>query len=237
MGAPLPRMRNYWIDTSLGRVAFTAETPDPAVLLVHGFRRELRHVIDWRDRIPGLGFLNLPGHSGFPELAEVSVQAWVAAWREALGVMSERPFLLAESMGAVLSMCLPARAVVAVEPLLSVDDLWPQHETIARARARGIDIGAAYEALFNEPYDWVLERISAPTLVIAGDMPLLPRRPLPFAPSLLTDADFAHYAAHPLVEAHRIPGGHTLFDQNPQGVMALTLPFFEKHGWRGAQSA
>lgn len=224
------KMSNYVVRTSRGPVYFHAEERSPRVMLIHGFKRSPRHVAAWRQRIPGLGLISLPGHGDAPELDEVSIETWVAAWREALSNLGGPKLLIGESLGAIVAMCLPARAVVAVEPLLGVEHIWPQHQVMRNARARGMEIGAAYEALFDSSYDWVLDRISAPTLVIAGQTPLLPPRPLDVAPSLLTDEDFDRYAAHPLVEARRIPGGHTLLDENPDGVMELVAPFLAAHG-------
>lgn len=229
-------MQHFVVTTARGKVVFTSETRTPDILLIGGFKRQLRHLLRWYGRLPGLGVITLPGMDVSPELDELSVAAWAEAWREALRVLPSPPVVIGESLGAMVAMCLPARAVVAVEPLLSVDQLWPQHQFIRVARARGLDIPVAHEALFEQSYDWVLDRIAAPTLVIAGDMPLLPERRTPVAPSLLSDADFARYAAHPLVEAHRIAGGHTLLDENPQGVLALATPFLARHA-AAAQSS
>jgi pimeloyl-ACP methyl ester carboxylesterase len=161
-------------------------------------------------------------------LDEVSLEAWIDAWREALGRLPGPHYLIAESLGAMVAMCLPARAVVAVDPLLSVDQIWPQRRALVEM---GDSNPPAYRALFDHPFDWVLERISAPTLVIAGDEPLLPERATARPPSLLTDADLERYAAHPQVEALRIPGGHALLDENPGEVLALATAFFRQHGW------
>ena len=229
-------MKTYVFETSRGRVFMLAESPRPATLVIHGFKRRPRLLGWWRDRFPSPGFLALPGHGGAPELDEVSMAAWIDAWGQALGLFATPPAIVGESLGAILGLSLPARAVVAIEPLLSVDQLWPQQQVIRKARARGMEIGPEYEALFDRSYEWVLDRISAPTLVIAGDLPLMPERETPVAPSLLTDADFARYAAHPLVEAHRIAGGHTLMDENRPGVLALASPFLARHAAEG-QSA
>ena len=146
-------------------------------------------------------------------------------------MLPQPPLLIAESLGALVAMSLPSRAVIAVEPPLSVDQLWPLHETIRRARARGVVIDPGLEALYEQPFHWVLERISAPTLVLAGLEPLMPPRKVQPEPSLLTDEDFAAFARHPLVEAHRIKGGHTLLDHNRDGVMAAAKGFMTRHGY------
>lgn len=222
-------MQNFIIHTRRGRVVFTGKTAEPTILLAHGFARGASWLHGWIDRLPGLAIMRLPGHDGVPELDEISVEAWIEAWQEALGRLPGPHFLIAESLGAVVAMCLPAKAVVAVEPLLSVDQIWPQRRSMEAAGSR---VPPAYAALFDHPFDWVLERISAPTLVLAGTEPLLPERPIRTAPSLLTDADFDRYAAHPKVQALRIAGGHTLLDENPDTVQALAARFFEQHGWR-----
>jgi pimeloyl-ACP methyl ester carboxylesterase len=225
-------LRNYVATTSEGRAVFSAETAAPRVLLIHGFKRQAGQLAAWRDRIPDLGFVHLPGHSGAPPFSEVSIEAWISGLRQMIAAaFPEPPLIVAESLGAIVAMSLPSRALIAVEPPLSVDQLWPLHRTIRNARARGIEIEPAMEALFEKPFTWTLDRISAPTLVLAGDEPLLPERPIHREPSLLTDEDFAAYARHPMVEARRIPGGHTLMDHNRDGVMAASRDFMIRHGY------
>ncbi|THD78853.1 MAG: alpha/beta fold hydrolase [Phenylobacterium sp.] len=221
-------MMTYRVKTRRGEVGYIAKTQHPPVLIVHGFRRSPTHLRVLRDWIPDLGFIPLPGHGGAPQLDELSMEAWIEAWREAIPYAGPAPLLIGESLGAILAMSLPARAVVAIEPLLSVKDLWPQHKLIREAQARGTVIDPAEVALFERPYDFVLDNISAPTLVLAGDIPLLPERELEDPPSLLTDEDFARYAAHPLVEAHRIPGGHTLLNEDAAGIMERVIQFFAR---------
>ncbi len=224
-------MRNYVVNTAEGRVVFTAESPAPNVLLFHGFKREANQLLHLRRLIPDLAFVHLPGHSNAPRLREASLETWIRAFREMVAVLPRPPLILAESLGAIVAMSLPARAVIAVEPPLSVDQLWPVHRSIRDARAHGVDVEPELEALFETPFNWVLDRIGAPTLVLAGNRPLLPERDTDHAPSLLTDEDFAAYARHPLVEAHRIPGGHTLLGHNLRGVMAAARPFMLSHGF------
>jgi pimeloyl-ACP methyl ester carboxylesterase len=218
-------MRRYLVHTSRGQVLFEGSSPSPRTILFHGFRRNPAHLHHWRRRLPSAAFGFLPGHGGAPDVDAVSVSAWAEAWREAFQTIGSPHTVIGESLGGLLAMCLPAQATVAVEPLLSTDSIWPQHETMRMARARGMEFTAAEEALFDKPYDWILDRISAPTMIIAGDVPLLPPRPLPTAPSLLTVADFERYAAHPKVTAARIPGGHALMDESPDEVERLIRQF------------
>ncbi|THD58903.1 alpha/beta fold hydrolase [Phenylobacterium sp.] len=227
-------MQNHFTATSEGRAVLSADGPHPRVLMIHGFKRQAAQLLPWRARIADLGFLHLPGHSGAPEFSEVSVEAWIRGFRELLATFPEPPLIVAESLGAIVAMSLPSRALIAVEPLLSTHQLWPLHRTIRNARARGVEIDPALEALFDKPFDWAPARISSPALVLAGLEPLLPERPVFPEPSLLTDEDFAVYAGHPLVEAHRIAGGHTLLDHNPEGVLSAGAAFMARHGFRPA---
>ena len=59
----------------------------------------------------------------------------------------------------------------------------------------------------------------------------MPPRLITPSPSVLSDEDFAAYARHPLVEAHRIPGGHTLLDHSRDEVMAAAADFMARHGY------
>ena len=228
---PQAPLSNYVVETSLGRAVYSAESRAPRVLMIHGFKRRAGQLVSWRQRIPGLGFLHLPGHSGAPPFTEVSIAAWIAGLGEVFASFAEPPLVIAESLGAIVAMSLPYRALIAVEPPLSVDNLWPLHRTIAAARARGVEIEPEMLSLFEAPFTWTLERISAPTLVLAGLDPLMPERAYSREPSVLTDEDFAAYAAHPLVEAHRIVGGHTLLDHSAEAVMATAAPFMIRHGY------
>lgn len=221
----------YIADTTEGRIGYVARRQPARTIMIHGFGRKPSTLFPWLDLIPDLGFLQLPGHGAAARFRETSLESWIRGLGQLLATLPEPPLIIAESLGAIIGLSLPARAVIAVEPPLSVDQLWPLHQSIARARARGVEIDPAVENLFEKPFHWVLDRISAPTLVLAGQEPLMPPRDIMREPSLLTDEDFAAYAAHPLVEAHRIPGGHTLLDHSREAVMAASADFMARHGY------
>lgn len=227
-------MQNYAVETTRGSVVFSSETREPNVLLIHGFKRAADQLAPWHTRIPNLAFVHLPDHSGSPKLDEVSIAAWTDALDQMMKVFKRPPLILAESLGSILALSVRSRAVIAVEPLMSTDQLWPLHRTLRSAPAKGVEIDDDLMSLFDKPFDWVLDRIRSPTLVIAGLTPLLPERDVRPEPSLLTDEDFARYAAHPMVEARRIPGGHNLLDHNPEGVMAAAADFMARHGYLNA---
>lgn len=225
------RLQSYRVETPLGPVFYKGETSAPKVLMIHGFMREPLGLYAWRERIPGVGFVHLPGCGGATDLTEVSLQAWIASLDAMMARFPTPPLLIGESLGAVIAMSVRSRAVIAIEPLLSIHKLWPIHATLRQFRTRGVVIPTGHDRLFDDPLHWVLERIRSPTMVIAGDEPLLPPRDMDEAPSLLSDEDFATYAAHPLVQAQRISGGHNLLDHHPDGVMTSTEAFMRDHGY------
>jgi hypothetical protein len=225
-------LKTFYIDTRHGRVLYAAETMRPRVLLFHGVRRVTPQLEPWRARIPDLGLVSLPGHGRAPPFAEVTLEAWIAGFTEMLAHWEEPPLLIAESLGAMVAMCLPGKALIAVEPLLSTHQLWPLRRTIRSARASGLGFSEDLEALFARPFHWALARLQPPTLVLAGQEPLMPERAVFPTPSLLSDEDFQAYAAHPRVEAAiRIPGGHTLMDFSQDAIMAVSADFRRRHGY------
>lgn len=220
-------VQTYRYQSTLGPLFYSAPLPQPETLLVPGFMRHMADVRRWEQVFPGLGFLHLPGQDGAPFIDETWVQAWAIAFDELIGNFREPPCLIGESLGAVLALSLKSRRVVALEPLLSTDNLWPLQNQIADARRTGIEIKPELEALFSEPSDWVLDRIASPTLVLAGAEPLMPVRETRRAPSLLSDDDLRRYGSHPLVTIHRVPGGHALLDTSPAEVAQLAHPFLK----------
>ena len=222
------RMQTFRYQSALGPIFYSAPTPQPKTLMVPGFMRKMADVRRWEQVFPDLGFLHLPGQDGAPLVQETSLQAWAVAFGELLSHFKSPPCLIGESLGAVLALCLPNRRVLALEPLLSVDGLWPLRREIFEAKRRGVEIKPELESLFNDPFDWVLTRISTPTLVLAGSDPLQPERDYRRPPSLLSEADLMRYAAHTLVDARRIPGGHTLLDTSPAEVAREALPFLSQ---------
>ena len=224
-------MTNFWVRTRRGQIVMTAENRKPRVLMIHGFGRRANQLFDWRERIPDLGFVHLPGHSGPATLDASSMDVWIEGFTEFMAIFPEPPLVIAESLGAVLAMCVPTTALIAIDPILSTEQLWPIRRSILDALARGEDLREIYEALFPGSFAWVLDRISAPTLVLAGSVPLMPERDVAVVPSALTDEDLAAYGAHPLVEARRIEGGHLLLDQNADGVLAGAAVFMQRHGY------
>ncbi|THD74322.1 MAG: hypothetical protein E7812_18515 [Phenylobacterium sp.] len=161
-----------------------------------------------------------------------SVEAVAAALDEAVAArFPERAVVMfGVSIGATvcLAMRSPAiRRVVAAEPVLTTEGLWPVlgriREGLAplpasdprRKRMAGL-LGVTDGGDVPRSYGHLIEGLRVPVDVILGSIPLNPPRPLDVFPSLLDDADRAQLAASPRVRVHIAPGaGHPVQGQAP----------------------
>lgn len=227
-------MRKLVVETGLGEVAFRYEegafSRPPVAVLFHGFGRDAESLDPWRQRLPfEIIAARLPGHKA-PEMTP-SLDLWAEAFRQALSAFPTRPALvIGESLGAViaLSMGLPC---VVIEPFLSTAKLWPVRASLKLGRARGLNHpDELVDGLFDDKdYSWVLPKITAPALVVGGDVPLGVPRSLMKAPSLLDDEDFETFSRHPLVETRRVAGNHLLMVENAEACLGAILDHSAKH--------
>lgn len=130
---------------------------------------------------------------------------------------------------AALAMAHPnVQRRVAVEPFFTTKDLWPlvkwardlmvQFPKDASTAAYFRDLfGIGPDTVENRDYRRLLARITQPTDVIHGSLPLLPERPLGGWPSLVGVEDLAALAANPLVTLHegRESTGHGVTGAGP----------------------
>lgn len=212
-------VKPFSIDTPAGRIWYIADRPTPPVMLLHGFLREPHALLSLRDVAPDAGAFALPGHEGADVLSPISMRTWVDAFSSALSTWPAPPLLIGESLGGTLALALPAKGVLALDPPISTHHLWSVQVGVRRVIESGGDLSGVLD-VFSESFSWVLDRISAPSVVLASDEPLLPPRNAERAPSVLDDGDFAALASHPKVQAYRVAGGHALIDDNPTEVVA-----------------
>lgn len=216
------------VATAFGPIWFHGrDTGRPVMLLLTGAfaakdlldhtQRFLPDVDVWRAHLPG---------NHCPAIEPVSIGVFAAAYTEALDARAVgRPLSVTGlSTGALVAMALRARslkALLLVEPPLRSEHLWPMLEF----RTQG---PPGWEALIEpvfgigadstRPIDYTstLDALSVPALVLAGEVPLLPQRPVPFLPSFVDDESRARLAAHPRVRLEIVPGaGHNIPAQAP----------------------
>ncbi len=202
-----------------------AQTPDlPLVIMFHG---ATRHIVGHQGWFSHFGHLcdvalgELPGHGQAPRLNETSLPAFIAAFDEAIAAAFPGRTILAvgESVGGLVAMGLTtAQRVVALDPPMEVAKLWPLADTARTDPADAQDFWFGVFGLGPRPeprvYWDLVERQTAPILILAGDRPLGVRRALPMPPSLLDAADRARLGGYGHVIVQVVANaGHGLLDE------------------------
>jgi pimeloyl-ACP methyl ester carboxylesterase len=215
-------------ETSLGTILlhgidFTSDRP--AVLGISGaFAKP-----DEMERLPLIteparaGFVtHLPGNH-CPPLRETSIEAFAQALDEVLAQLA-RPFVIVGlSVGGLVALAMKTpRGVVAVDPPLTIANLWPMPaEVRADLPLAGID---------RPTYHHLIDGLAIPTHVVVGSELLFPQRAISRFPSLVSQEDRAFMAANPHVRlsvapnsGHDIPrqAGAFLFERMQEMCVAL----------------
>ena len=172
----------------------------------------------WRAHLPG---------NHCPPIEPVSVRTFAAAYTEALDARAPGRAVAAVglSTGALVMMDLRAaglKSMLLVEPPLRSAESWPLFEF----RTQG---PPGWETLIEpifgigptiaRPMDYtaLLDTLAVPALVIAGDIPLQPRRAMPVMPSLVDAESRGRLATHPRVRFEEFRGvGHNIPAQAPE---------------------
>lgn len=210
-------------ETPLGPIWFWGrDTGRPVLLIITG-------VFENADRFantPGffhdadVMWAHLPGNH-CPELAEVSIAAFAAAFSHAIDArFAGRPVAIAGvSTGAIIALAIRAPSVnrlVIVEPPLRNEFLWPLLG-LRTAPVPGWEsviwpiFGIAAERVEVRDYLPLLDELAIPTVALLGSVSLRPRRGFTAMPSLVDEQVRARLEAHPLVEVREVAGaGHDI---------------------------
>ncbi|RAK63103.1 alpha/beta fold hydrolase [Phenylobacterium kunshanense] len=217
------------VATAFGPIWFHGrDTGRPVMLLLTGAfaaedlldhtQRFLPDVDVWRAHLPG---------NHCPAIAPVSVGVFAAAYAEALDARAgDRPVAVTGlSAGALVALALRARslkALLLVEPPLRSEHLWPMLEFRAQGPPGWETLiepvfGIGPDSVRPVDYTPLLDALSVPALVLVGEVPLMPQRPVPFLPSFVDEECRARLAAHSRVRLEIVPGaGHNIPAQAPQ---------------------
>ena len=120
--------------------------------------------------------------------------------REALSGAPAPRLVLGESLGGLLALCLPYRAV-AIDPPLRTHNLWPVKILLERPAARPFRAALAEVFAPGQDYTPLIQGGD----VIAGDTPLMPPRYMDSLPSL-----FEPEIAPASLRVHQLAGGHMI---------------------------
>lgn len=196
----------------------------PVVLIVGGAFQAADNVfLEFQPAFPeaGIVFGHLPGNH-CPELSEVSVEAYAAAYGHVLrSAFAGRPAVLCGvSTGALVTLAMDAPAtqrMVLIEPPLRTAKLWPlieffrqKDEPPARRFVEAV-FGVFPDRVEDRDYRPLLGRLQVKAWFLLGDVPLMPERPFSEIPSLVDEPERVLIASHPLARIATSAGsGHNI---------------------------
>ena len=178
----------------------------------------------WSGRSGTPAVMRLPGQRDVPDLAETSVAAWARAVSEMIDrTFAGRPVvLLGVSIGALVALGVRSaqvRRVLALEPPLVMDKLWPMIDAMRTRldqapRDRPLIetvFGVTEAGLLGRTYFDLFQDLTAPVEVVVGDQPLEPPRAVERYPSFVDEPERAWLAGQAGVTLHVAPGaGHNI---------------------------
>jgi hypothetical protein len=195
----------------------------------------------------------LPGMQGTPWV-DVSLAELAEGFRELLTVLAgERAIvLLGASTGNLLTLSVTAPNIarrIAIEPFFATENLWPFIEN-SRTRMASLPdaedlrryfwryFGIGETEVENRDYRHLLANIRQPTDVIAGGMPLLPKRESEEWPSFLAAEDRETLRKTEFVTLHEGPpaAGHGYGSRPGEGRHLVNRLIYEaiRAAWRPA---
>lgn len=220
-------MERRAFETPLGEVwlwgsaqAFDGEKP--LVVAIHGaFAAHNPRFSDLEDVLPvSVVSAWLPGH-GSPRLSETSVKAFANAYSVSLAMFArDRTVVVCgESAGALVALAMGAERVIALDPPLRTEKLWPLipffRDRLAVDPSQADFLWSVFgvDAERVEPRDY-RGLLCREAHIIVGEHPLYPERPmLQGVPSLVDEPERREIAANPglrlsvaLGAGHVIPG-------------------------------
>jgi pimeloyl-ACP methyl ester carboxylesterase len=229
-------MRTINFQTTLGAIPVTglSESFDrsrPAVLAITGVfaaADEMSNLPRYIGANSDAFVCHLPGNHT-PPLSDMSIEAFSQAFDETISQLGRPVVVFGISIGGVVGLGMrQPRAVLAVDPPLSIDRLWPM-DAITRADLPGAGVTAS-------TYHHLLDHSTVPVHVVLADEPLEPERPVQRFPSLVSAEDRMILAKHHRITVHIAPScGHDIPHQAPKflherllALCELTLPGIER---------
>lgn len=223
-------MKSQQYQTSRGPIVIRGEAEPsssrPLLFMIRGAFPNAAQLADLGGNFPDADFAwcDLPGmHSPF--FAESSVAAFAAGIDEVLQTAfpERRVSILGLSIGGVVALHLKSsivRSVLAIDPPLTTDGLWPMHRWLLSNPALltgqlgdwvwnvfGVRPGQGWK----RDYRAAIRGPRPPTEVLFASDSLQPVRRLERIPSLVGEGDRAAYLAQPSIRTTIVPGtGHDI---------------------------
>lgn len=227
----------------------------PVVIVLHGALRHSENTQVW---LPVLTedydvlLVDLPGHGRSPPDRNASVPGFTARLRELIARhLPDRDIVvIGESVGGLVALGLgngrtpQVRGVIASDPPLSTGKLWPVFSNFLRPSAgpHSDFVKAFYLNTFGyflteggggiareRLYYALIHAMAVRTLILTGDLPLFPVRPMPDnVPCLIDDVDrlIIRSINNPHVSLATVPGvGHLCLDPKRDEARRAVVEF------------
>jgi pimeloyl-ACP methyl ester carboxylesterase len=243
---PLSDTKWFHVSSAVGTTVFCGrpelrQQDKPVVLLIHGAMRSCGDLGAWFDLLEpdaDVVLAALPGHGTAPKLTADGLEAFIIGILAGVRTLlaKRRVLIVGESLGGLVALGLNAHGYhsVTLDPFFSTQKLWPMESSVRQAMGRGVELDGDFlfevfglrDGVLVEERDYggVLDRLSAPALVVTGDVPLNPPRDVAFTPSLTDEEDHALLAAHPNVRVRVLAGaGHDLLGDAQLACRELIL--------------
>lgn len=218
------------------------EAPRPVVAIAHGALRSSANVLDWAERLRPLAdvvLIDLPGHGGSEAVIPASLERIAAQVHRGLkvGLAGREVIFVGESLGGLAGLAIaasadpsPIVALLAIDPPLATKKLRHVHVNFAQVAIKRPEMAATINSMLKEIFgvegEEVEERlyydlfdsISIPTMILNGDITLLPPRNVSEAFCVMDEVD--RYIVGKL-HGDRAPihvkagGGHLLLRDHP----------------------
>ncbi len=200
-----------------GTVAMYAAFPlgprvAPLVVVLHGALRDFSFVEGWADRLTGIAdvlLVEMPGHGRSTPILPARVEALAdgVLWALKKEYSSRDILLVGESLGGLVALMIggradrgPVQAILAADPPMTTAKLWGVVKGFSRAVARNPTSeflrSLAFEAFgltatdtYERIYYPVVGELKVPTVIVTGDVKLLPPRNTDRAACIFDDVD------------------------------------------------
>ncbi len=217
----------------------------PVVLFINGaFSIERPRSFELPDLLPSASVMNahLPGNH-CPWLTSHSVDAFAAAYSDALDQIGRPCIVIGASIGALVALSIRSewvRGLVILEPPLQTGKLWCLVDSFRSKLAASpgdLDLKAFLWNVFgisdivheNRDYRPLLETLSVPGWAAFGGVPLLPPRATPSLPSLVDEPERVLMRANSLLKTEVVPTvGHNVPGQAISYVRRYTQDLLDR---------
>lgn len=249
---------DYHQPVAISGIASEEADPNrPLVVFIHGVFRHGGMLASWPFRLKHLAqvlIVDLPGHGHSLSTIQPSIDNMTQAIGRALSSIAagRRVILVGESLGGLIVLGLQEecprcdiRSVIALDPPMSTAKLWSVHTNLAQLPKHKNPSSFDYQLIYQlfglnfedksrvdeRIYYPILDKLTCPTFILTGDVPLFPPRPGNFSPCLFDAVDqYILRRFYPAMRCEVLSGaGHLLLGDRPDACQKIFEGIIAEH--------